>query len=468
MAAVVCVLVSLRAVARLSPRALLTAQSLDGRATPDARGARRNRLLAALLLRSPDSRCSALGFAQPSAQAGAFFGAARRCSSARCSWLSAWLRARDTRAHHRPRHLGGGAPRIPQRRVPARAQRAVGRAHRVGRLHHRFGRRVPARGRRADGRSEVGNRRLRALRRIRAAAPAQSERAEPAARRSSIQAPELAQVRFTRFRVRPGEDASCLNLYRPTNPTIVAPEAGFIESNRFTFASSMAETDAERANPWLLLRRQFDDGAIPVIADATSLQYVLHVGVGDTFSIDTGGERPLVLRFVGALRDSVLQGELVVSEEAFVRLFPQQQGYRLFLVDAPSVTLDRRRQDACRRRRTRAAAARRRCHGHVGAARGVPSRREHVPLDVPGARRARAAARDDRAVDGHVPQRARAASRARAAARRRLRHAPDDAHDRGRGRVPARRRHGRGHRMRRDRDRARRGSAVAARCRARA
>jgi putative ABC transport system permease protein len=33
----------------------------------------------------------------------------------------------------------------------------------------------------------------------------------------------------------------------------------------------------------------------------------------------------------------VLQGELVLSEDAFVRLFPQQQGYRLFLVDAPSV-----------------------------------------------------------------------------------------------------------------------------------
>ena len=99
----------------------------------------------------------------------------------------------------------------------------------------------------------------------------------------------------------------------------------------------MAESDAERANPWLLLRRQFDDGAVPVVADATSMQYVLHVGVGDTFSIDTGGERPLVLRFVGALRDSVLQGELVMSEEAFVQLFPQQQGYRLFLVEAPSV-----------------------------------------------------------------------------------------------------------------------------------
>jgi hypothetical protein len=153
-----------------------------------------------------------------------------------------------------------------------------------------------------------------------------------------IQSPDLRDVRFTRFRVRPGDDASCLNLYRPTNPTIIAPEAGFIESGRFAFAASMAESDAERANPWQLLRRQFGDGAVPVIGDATSMQYVLHVSVGDTFSMDTGGSEPLTVRFVGALRDSILQGELVVAEEQFVRLFPQQQGYRLFLVDAPGLT----------------------------------------------------------------------------------------------------------------------------------
>jgi hypothetical protein len=146
-----------------------------------------------------------------------------------------------------------------------------------------------------------------------------------------------SHARFTRFRVRPGEDASCLNLYRPTNPTIIAPEAGFIDSGRFAFASSMAQSDAERANPWLLLRRTFDDGAVPVVADATSLQYVLHLGVGDTFSLDTGGDRPLLLRFVAALRDSILQGELVMAEEQFVRLFPHQQGYRLFLIDHVSV-----------------------------------------------------------------------------------------------------------------------------------
>lgn len=153
-----------------------------------------------------------------------------------------------------------------------------------------------------------------------------------------VQAPGFDRATFTRFRLRPGDDASCLNLYRPTNPTIVAPEKGFIAQGRFTFAASLAETDAERANPWQLLNKPLQGGAVPVIADATSLQYVLHLKVGDTFSLDVGADQPVMLQFVASLSDSVLQGELVMSEEQFVRLFPSQQAYRFFLIDAPGVT----------------------------------------------------------------------------------------------------------------------------------
>ena len=52
-------------------------------------------------------------------------------------------------------------------------------------------------------------------------------------------------------------------LYRPTNPRLIAPESTFFTEPRFSFASSMASTPEESANPWLLLNRTFDDGAIP-------------------------------------------------------------------------------------------------------------------------------------------------------------------------------------------------------------
>ena len=141
-------------------------------------------------------------------------------------------------------------------------------------------------------------------------------------------------VRIEPFRVLPGDDASCLNLYAPKQPRVIAAREAFIREARFTFSGSLAATDAERANPWLLLERTFPDGAVPVIADANSMTYVLHRGLGDDIVIEAGG-RPLRLRLVAALRDSVLQGELVMASSRFVPLFPGVEGYQRLLVEAP-------------------------------------------------------------------------------------------------------------------------------------
>jgi ABC-type lipoprotein release transport system permease subunit len=144
----------------------------------------------------------------------------------------------------------------------------------------------------------------------------------------------LAGITFTRFRLRPGDDASCLNLYQPRNPRILAPAPAFISENRFTFADSLAATDAERANPWLLLERDLPDGAIPVVADANSLAYVLHRKLGEEIVLNEGTDHALRLRFVAALSDSLFQSELLMSERNFLRAFPAEEGYRFFLLDA--------------------------------------------------------------------------------------------------------------------------------------
>ncbi|HEV3215584.1 MAG TPA: ABC transporter permease [Vicinamibacterales bacterium] len=146
----------------------------------------------------------------------------------------------------------------------------------------------------------------------------------------------LEGVTFSRFRLRPGDDTSCLNLYQPSNPRILAPTPDFVRQGRFSFQSSAAETAAEHANPWLLLNRQFSDGAIPVVADANSMTYVLHLQLGEDLVLAGAADRPLRLRLVGALADSIFQGELLMSEDNFVRLFPSQEGYRFLLIDVPA------------------------------------------------------------------------------------------------------------------------------------
>src|SRR5205814_2352013 len=76
-------------------------------------------------------------------------------------------------------------------------------------------------------------------------------------------------------------------------------------------------------------------GAVPVVADANSMTYVLHKRLGDDIVV-TRGDATIRLRLVAALNDSVFQGELLMSEPNFLKLFPDQEGYRFLLVDAPA------------------------------------------------------------------------------------------------------------------------------------
>jgi hypothetical protein len=146
----------------------------------------------------------------------------------------------------------------------------------------------------------------------------------------------VAKATITRFRLRPGDETSCLTLYRPANPRIIAPEPRFFDRPRFSFAASMADTPEELVNPWLLLNRTLEDGAIPAVADQTTLMYVLHLGIGDDFTFTPDGHAPVRLRIVGALADSFLQSELIIGERAFVQLFPRHEGYRVWMIDTPS------------------------------------------------------------------------------------------------------------------------------------
>ena len=335
-AAVLCVLVALRAVAKLSPRSLLTAQTIGHEPTGDARLARRNRIIG-WCFAAVAVAAVLVGLVTGQAQAGAFFAAGASSLVAAMFLLSAWLRSRPSKVI--AGRGTGPVLRLGFRSAAFRPARSVLSAALIASAVFII---VSVDAFRKGG-GEIGGARssgtggyvLIATSEL----PLVHNPNDAAGREALIvSAPEFEHTAFTRFRVRPGDDASCLNLYKPTSPTIVAPEPGFLTEGRFTFTDSLAESDAERANPWLLLQRPAAGGPVPVIADATSLQYVLHAQVGDVFSMDTGGGVPLELQFVGALRDSVLQGELVMSEEHFVRLFPAQAGYRFFLIDAPAVT----------------------------------------------------------------------------------------------------------------------------------
>jgi hypothetical protein len=193
-----------------------------------------------------------------------------------------------------------------------------------------------------------------------------------------LDAKDLAGVDVVPFRVRAGDEASCLNLNRAQMPRLlgVRPE---LLAGRFTFASVAKGLD--RRSGWELLhsssgheealrdespianRQSPRDQSlptptaagieeIPAIGDANAIEWALGNKLGDTIDFTDEQGRAFKVRLVGAVANSILQGSLLIDEAAFVKRFPGESGYRMFLIDAPpnaapqvSATLSRALQD---------------------------------------------------------------------------------------------------------------------------
>jgi hypothetical protein len=331
LATVICIWWTLRGLRRVTERSLLAGQvSLADDAQPTA--ARRNgRLAAALALGAVAAGLvgGAAGGAVP--PAGAFFGAGASMLVA-CLCLFAWALRRHPRhavAGHgwRPvSHLGfRNATYRPGRSVLSAAVIATATFLLIAvDSFRRDGAHATA-----DPTSGVGGYQLFVETELPVAYDPAAGGGDPLNLAAAVES-----AKWEAFRLLPGDDASCLNLYAPANPRIVSPRDEFLRAARFDFQDSLATTDAERENPWLLLLRTEPDGAIPVIADANSMTYVLHRALGDDFVITRNG-REIRLRLVAALRDSLFQSELVMGRANFQSLFPDEGGHRVFLIETP-------------------------------------------------------------------------------------------------------------------------------------
>jgi ABC-type antimicrobial peptide transport system permease subunit len=131
------------------------------------------------------------------------------------------------------------------------------------------------------------------------------------------------------FRVNPGENASCLNIYQTSQPTILGAPADMIKRGGFKFVG------ADSGNPWEALRTTAAYGAIPVFGDMNTLQYSLHIGPGQTLTLRGEDGAPVKVKVAGMLDSSVFQGVLLMDEQAFQKLFPSRVGYQYFLLEVP-------------------------------------------------------------------------------------------------------------------------------------
>jgi ABC-type lipoprotein release transport system permease subunit len=140
------------------------------------------------------------------------------------------------------------------------------------------------------------------------------------------------------LRVRSGDDASCLNLYKPREPRILGVPQRLTRRGGFTLKPWEDLSQPEVDNPWLLLARDLgrdEDGVplVPALVDAATATYSLHLSPGSpTLDVATDRGQAVRVRVVGVLPGSIFQGDLLIGEEAFLEYFPEA-GYRFFLME---------------------------------------------------------------------------------------------------------------------------------------
>ncbi|MDA1050352.1 MAG: FtsX-like permease family protein [Planctomycetota bacterium] len=142
-------------------------------------------------------------------------------------------------------------------------------------------------------------------------------------------------------RFKPGDDASCNNLYRSTQPRVVGLTDSFVKHfdldsvTKFRWMKTEARSDTDKSNPWHLLAAT--DDSIPVVIDMNTAMYSLKppASVGTDLELTYDGQT-IHFHVVGLLENSVLQGSLLISEANFERLFPDVSGYRYFLIQSPA------------------------------------------------------------------------------------------------------------------------------------
>ena len=128
----------------------------------------------------------------------------------------------------------------------------------------------------------------------------------------------LSKSEIFPFRVLPGEDVSCLNLYQPQKPQILGAPDAMLDKT-----------------PWRQLKLvQPEGGRAPAIGDENSLRWILHHNPEDDFIVQDEFGKPLSLE-LETVSDSLFQSQLIISESNFTKYFPSQSGYQFFLIKTP-------------------------------------------------------------------------------------------------------------------------------------
>ncbi len=147
---------------------------------------------------------------------------------------------------------------------------------------------------------------------------------------------DSSAFRIVQFRVSDGEDASCLNLNRAQRPRLMGVDPEQLKLNGDEQPFKMTTSLGPKS--WEVLDWIEGEG-IPAVVDMNTAMYALHGKAGDILEYNNTADETFQVQMAALLDTSLLQGNLIISEDHFIRQFPNSGGYRFFLLDCQDAVL---------------------------------------------------------------------------------------------------------------------------------
>jgi len=149
---------------------------------------------------------------------------------------------------------------------------------------------------------------------------------------SSAQEKSFVNVTTIALPMSAGDDVSCLNLSQPMQARLLGVTPQLIQRNAFTV--ELADS-VKLDNPWKALQSANDSDAIPAFGDADSIQWILHSGLGETYTFIGPAGMMVKLKIAGVIHGSIFGSELLVNQANLRRIYPQLSGSTCFLLAVP-------------------------------------------------------------------------------------------------------------------------------------
>lgn len=126
------------------------------------------------------------------------------------------------------------------------------------------------------------------------------------------------------------DDASCLNLNKVSQPTVLGVDMNALRGSDFRIRRSIYPAGTSVFNA--LQKPSAGDSVYPVLIDETVLAWGLMLKLGDTLRYEGTNGRRVCLQLAGTLAGSIFQGNVLIDKTLFANIWSEITGSELMLL----------------------------------------------------------------------------------------------------------------------------------------